>query len=113
MFEEGVDFVMRIRGAAVDPAWGVRNFGQVKTHNGVAFSGALTRNGEVVGEFENHGNGGATFVTFIPHGADVVPVAIAVWHPREEFLREAGRLFPGEPEADGLLVLALLERAGL
>lgn len=85
----------------VSAEWGVSDFSQYETRDGIGYYGNLTRAGSTVGEFSDKGDGGATMIHF------------ATSADQADFDAEAARFFPDNAEASATLILALLERQGL
>jgi len=86
-------------------SWKIEGYAAIETRNGVAFSCRLTVAGREVAFVEQGGNGGVTELSWTPEArAD---------GSQARFEAEAGSLFPGDAEADGTLVEALLGRQGL
>lgn len=85
----------------VGPEWGISDFSQYESRDGIGYYGNLTRGKIKIGDFSDKGDGGATMIHF------------ATSTDQSDFDAEAARFFPDDAEAPAHLILALLERQGL
>jgi hypothetical protein len=92
-------------GRLAHASWKLEGYAAIETRDGVAFSCRLTAAGREVAFVEQGGNGGATEISWTPEARADGTTA--------RFEGEAASLFPGDAEADGTLVEALLTRQGL